>query len=120
VPASLLKSGGPAADAPAMRRTFERSPWRWLAALTALTGLFVLATVALGGEAHLGQTIPGSILAVGGLVLFLRLSVDDDGWERIVHGPTARRFLAVGVVAAALLGLAASVVLFAVAMNPGR
>lgn len=100
-----------------MRRITARSPWRWLAALTSVTGLFVLLTIAVGGRAQLAQAVPASIMGVGGLVLFLRLSVDDDGWERIVHGPTARRFLAVGMVAAALLGLATTVVLFALAMS---
>jgi hypothetical protein len=103
-----------------MRRLTQPSHWRWLAALTAVTGGFVLAAVAVQGDAQLGQTIPASIMVVGGLVLFLRLSVDSDGWERIVHGPTARRFLAVGMAAAALLALATTVVLFALALNQGR
>jgi hypothetical protein len=102
-----------------MSRISERSPWRWLAALSALTGLLVLLAIAASGQASLGAAVPASTMCVGGLLLFLRMSVGDEAWERIVHGPTARRFLAVGVVIAALIGLATVLVMMGLALRQG-
>jgi hypothetical protein len=115
---SDLKSAARIADEPDMRRISERSPWRWLAALTAVSGLAALTAIAAGGRASLGSAVPASTMCVGGLVLFFRLSLDEEGWERFVHGPTARRFLAVGLVIAALIGLATVLVLFGLALRP--
>lgn len=100
-----------------MRRVGERSSWRWLAGLSALSGLLVLLRIAASGEASLGAAVPASTMCVGGLLLFLRMSVNDEGWERIVHGPTARRFLAVSVVIAALIGLATVLILLGLALR---
>ena len=100
-----------------MRRTSERSSYRWLAALTSLSGLLVLFAIAASGQARLGAAVPASTMCIGGLLLFLRMSVDTDGWERIVHGPTARRFLAVSIVIAAIIGLATVLVLLGLALR---
>ena len=105
------------ADSMGMRRISERSSWRWLAALSALSGLLVLLGIAARGEASLGAAVPASTMCVGGLLLFLRMSVNDEGWERIVHGPTARRFLAVLVVISALIGLATVLILLGLALR---
>jgi len=102
-----------------MRRISERSSWRWLAALSAISGLFLLLAIAATGEASLGAAVPASTLCVGGLLLFFRMSVDEEGWERIVHGPTARRFLAVAIVIAALIGLATVLVMMGLALRQG-
>jgi hypothetical protein len=102
-----------------MSRISERSPWRWLAALSAFTGLFVLVAIAASGQASLGAAVPASTMCVGGLLLFFRMSMDEEGWERFVHGPTARRFLAVAIVISALIGLATVLVLMGLALRQG-
>ena len=112
----LKQRAGPA-DEFGMRRISERSPWRWLAALSALSGLVVLLGLATLGQASLGAAVTASTMCVGGLLLFLRMSVDEEGWERIVHGPTARRFLAVSVVISALIGLATVMIMIGLVLR---
>jgi len=112
-----LKGGGNPADGNAMRRITERSSWRWLAAISAFSGLLVLLAIAASEQASLGAAVPASTMCIGGLLLFLRMSVDDEGWERIVHGPTARRFLAVSVVITALITLATVVIMIGLALR---
>ena len=85
--------------------------------MTAVTGLIALLGIAASGQARLEAAIPASTMCIGGLILFLRMSVDSDGWERIVHGPTARRFLAASIVIAALFGLAAVLVMLGLALR---
>lgn len=91
---------------------------RWLAAAAAVTGLIVLLASSAQEPARIGAVLPASAMFVGGAVLFARLSTSPDTWERAVHGPTARRFLAVGVAIAALLAIITMLLLLSFLLTP--
>jgi hypothetical protein len=103
-----------------MRREQTRPPWRWLAALSAVSGLAVMLSLAARGQASMGAVLPACTMFVGGLVLFARLTTSPRKWERMVHGPTAFRFMTMGIAVSALIGVASAIILLDYLVSLGR
>ena len=80
-----------------MRETNEISSWRWLAAVSAVSGFLALMLLAVRGQASMSAVVPSSAMFIGGAVLFARMTTRPDRWARAMMGPEARRFFAVCV-----------------------
>ena len=89
-----------------MNRIGAAFPWRLLAALSALCGLLVLVVLSGRGSPSFVTVYAASAMMIGGGVAYFRLSLEPNRWNRVVHGPEARRFLAISIACLFLMALA--------------